>query len=1139
MGAQDFGRIGGTVSDTTGASVAGATVRITNIGTNSASSYTTNDQGRFTADNLAPGSYRVDADASGFKHLVQTGITVRVGDVLNLTMALELGAATESITVSGGSPLLETATSATGAVFEPELMGDLPLNERQPFSLAVLAPGVIPNRQIVNAAQPFNRAPNFSISGGRGDTNEILLDGTPDTMPEGSTGGFRAVAIFPTVEGMEEFKVQTNSMQAEYGGSGGGIVNIVTKSGTNQYHGAGFDFLRNSVMDSNGYFSNASRVPLASFKRNQFGAAFGGPVSIPKLYNGKNKTFLFVSWEDLKQLGAIPFTTSVPTVAERNGDFSQYFTAAGAPIIIYDPSTTVAGPNGTYSRTPFPNNIIPAGQINPIAKNIMALFPLPTSNGLPFTNASNFNKTYTQSLNDNRVDARLDQNIGPKQRLFFAYAIDNRTLQNPNVYGTVGDPVQFKYPTDPDSYRAGYLYSITPTWVAEARYAYNHIFFAQSPGSLGYDISQLGFPQNVVSGVQEHEFPRLTFSDLTGTAAGMGGSSNTQTGQQNTNVLLLSLSHTTGNHSIKFGTQVRRDYANRFINTGGDLKLAFSRTFTQGPNALAASSVAGSSVADALLGLADTASGSGLNLSVPSIAHSWWQSYYAQDDWHINKRLTVNLGVRWDLQFPMVEENNNYDWFNPNIASPIASQVPGLNLKGGFQFASDNQRTPYIRNNHDFAPRVGFAYRLTDKLVIRSAYGMFYAPNPYGTSGNVGNGYSQTTPFVSTVNGAIPIGNISNPFPNGLIPPLGLGAPTTPAANLGLAISYYQPKELTPQIQQWNFTVQHQITKSLALEVSYDGMKGNHLPEVGYFLSQLMPSQLGPQVTQTVQNPFSGIISTGTLSTATTTAGHLMAPFPQYASVQVFEPDEAIANYNALLVKVEKRMSNGFTFMLSYTFSKLLDDGSGIESFLEPATSHQNAYNRRADYSVSDQNVPQRFVFSFTYALPFGHGRTFGRNWSPALNTVLGGWQATGILTLQKGIPLSLLTTDTSQSGSGYLRPNSNGQNASKSGTPESRLGQYFTTSDFSQPAPYTFGNVGRNLGNVYGPGEKNLDFSVYKDISVKERLHLQLRGEAFNLTNTPWFSNPDTNLQDPAFGAITTQFNSPRQVQISLHLSF
>ncbi len=1135
--AQDFGRIVGTVSDSSGAVFPGATVRVINTQTNATTTYTTNEQGRFMADNLLPGAYRVEADAQGFKHFVQTGITVRVGDTLEIPLKMELGAATESITVSGEAPLLQAANSSTGAVIETKLIGDLPLNERQPFTLAVLAPGVIPNRQIVNAAQPFNRAPNFSISGGRGDTNEILLDGTPNTIPEGSTGMFRAVTIFPTVEGMQEFKVQTNSMSAEYGGSGGGVVNIVTKSGTNDYHGAAFEFLRNSAMDSNGFFGNANGISLASFKRNQFGAAFGGPVTIPKLYRGKNRTFLFVSWEDLKQLGGIPFTTTVPTDLQRKGDFSQTFTSAGAPVIIYDPASTIRKSDGTFSRMPFQNNVLTS--INPIAAKLMALFPEPTNPGLPFTHGSNFNKIYTQTIDDNRVDARLDHNFGDKQHLYFSYAIDNRTFTNPNVYGTVADPVQFKYPTDPDSYRAGYLYTITPSWVAETRFAYNHIFYAQQPGSLGYDISQLGFPSNVVKGVQEKEFPRLTFSDLTGTGSGMGPASNTMTGRQSSYVWGVNLSHTTGNHDIKFGAQIRRDYANRFISTPGDLSFAFSRTFTQGPNALAASSTAGSSVADALLGLADTASTSRLNLSVPSLTHNWWQSYYVQDDWRVTPRLTVNIGVRWDLQFPMVEQNNNFNWFNPNAPSPIASQVPGLNLTGAVQFASKDKPNPYIMNMHDFAPRLGIAYKLTDSLVLRTAYGIFFAPNPYDTSGNVGVGFSQSTPFVSTLDGATTVGTISNPFPNGLVQPFGLGATPSPAANLGLAMSYYQPHEPTPYVQQWNFGLQQQIGKSMALEVTYDGMHGNHLPDVGYYLSQLRPEQLGPQVTQQVANPFQGIITVGTLASATVRQGQLINPFPQYASVLVFQPDEAFSNYNAMLVKFEKRFSHGLTFMLSYTFSKLLDDGSGVASFLEPATGHQNGYDRRADYAVSDQDVPQRFVYSFTYALPFGRGRTFGSNWSPVLEGMLGGWQATGVLTLQKGIPLSFTTTDTSQSGSGYLRPNTNGQDASLSGTPESRLTKYFNTSDFSQPLPFTFGNLGRNIGNLRGPGLKTMDFSIYKDLAIKERLHMQIRGEAFNITNTPEFANPDTNLQSPTFGAITSQLNSPRQIQVGLRLSF
>jgi len=1138
LGAQDSGRIVGTVTDSSGAMAPGVAVRVINTQTNAAGKYLTNEQGRFIADNLSPGSYQVEADATGFKHFVQSGITVRVGDTLELPIKLDLGSASESVTVTAEAALLQTATSSTGAVIETKLISDLPLNERQPFTLAVLAPGVVPNRQIVNAAQPFNRAPNFSISGGRGDTNEILLDGTPNTLPEGSTGMLRAVTIFPTVEGMQEFKVQTNSMAAEYGGSGGGIVNIVTKAGTNQFHGAVFEFLRNSAMDSNGFFSNANKIGLASFKRNQFGAAVGGPVILPK-YNGKNRTFFFVSWEDLRQLGGIPFTSTVPTDLQRKGDFSQTFTATGAPIIIYDPSTTTLGANGTFTRTPFSGNVIPANRINPVAQKIMALFPEPTSEGLPFTHASNFNKTYTQTIDDNRVDVRVDQNFGDKQRVYFNYAKDNRTYKNPNVYGNISDPINFTYPTDPWSWRAGYLYTISPTWVAEARYAHNSIFYGQQPGSLGYDISQLAFPADVVSGVQEKEFPRLTFSDLTGTQSGMGPVSNTMTGHQDSNVFLVNVSHTTGNHEIKFGAQIRRDFANRFTSTPGDLSFAFSRTFTQGPNALSASSTAGSSVASALLGLADTSSTSRLNIATPTITHNWWQSYFVQDDWRVSRRLTLNIGLRWDLQFPMVDAHNNFNWLNPDVQSPIASQVPGLNLKGAIQFADDNKRNPYIMNMHDFAPRLGVAYRVTENLVMRAAYGMFYAPNPYDTSGSVGTGFSQNTPFVSTLDGATPIATISNPFPNGLVRPFNQGTPATPAANLGLAISYYQPFEPTPYNQQWNFGLQQQLGKSMALEVAYDGMRGTHLADVGYFMTQLRPEQLGPQVTQQVPNPFFGIINVGTLASPTVPLRQLINPFPQYASVSVSVPDEASSSYNALLVKLERRLSAGLTFLAAYTFAKLLDNGSGTQTFLEPATGHQTNSNRRIDYAPSDQDVSHRFVTSFTYALPFGKGRWLGAHWTTPVNAVLGGWQTTGVLTLQNGIPLSFTTTDTTQSGGNYLRPNNNGQNPALSGAPETRLTKFFTTADFSQPAPFTFGNVARNLGNLRGPSRAVMDLAIYKDVPIKERLHLQIRGEAFNLTNTPEFNNPDTNFQSPTFGAITSQFNQPRQVQVSMRLSF
>jgi hypothetical protein len=1140
--AQDTGRIVGVVTDSTGAVIPMAKVVVTNVGTNASKALTTNEQGRLTANDLQPGEYRVEIEAQGFKRFVQTPVTVRVADSVEISAKLELGAASESVTITGEAPLLETATSAVGEVIDRKLVLDLPLNERQAFSLILLTPGVTANRQISNAAQPFNRAGNFSVSGGRGDSNEILLDGTPNTVTEGSTGAFRAVTIFPTVEGTQEFKVQSNTYAAEFGGSGGGVINIVTKSGTNAFHGAMFEFLRNSKFDSNGFFANKSNIPLASFKRNQFGAAVGGPVLLPKLYNGRNKSFFFVSWESLIQRGGLPFTTTVPTALQRAGDFSQTFNAQGNKVIMYDPSTTTYNAaTGTYTRTPFAGNVIPSTSINPIAANFMKMFPLPNGSGLPFTNASNFNETLTQPIQDHRVDIRGDQNLGDKHHLFGSYALGRRTWQEPNAYGTIGDPMARTYPSNPTSIKLGYLYMISPSWVAELRYAYNHLYFAQQPASSGYDITQLGFSQSLATQEQSKEFPRLTFSDLTGTLAGLGHTSNTMHGDQNSTIYAGSLSRVTGNHTLKFGTELRRDaITDRLTLSPGDLGFGFSHTFTQGPNALAASTTAGSSIADALLGLADTSSSSRLSLAIPNVVHSWQQAYYVQDDWRVAQRLTLNVGMRWDLQFPMVEDDNNLDWFNPGVASPIASQVPGLNLKGAVLFASGSQRNDWNTNMHDFSPRVGLAYKITDKWVLRTGYGIFFAPAPYGASANIGVGYSQTNSYIGTINGATPIATISNPFPNGIVFPFGMGASPSPGVNLGAAMTYTEPTEPTPSVQQWNVTIQRQIGQWWLVEGRYAGAKGSHTPDVGYYLTQLQPSQLSPQVNQLVTNPFYGVVTVGALAQPTVKYGQLITAFPQYSSVEVSNPTSASSIYHSAQLKVEKRFSHDFTFLMGYTFAKLIDDCSGIESWLDPSTGHQNGYDRRADRSLADEDVSQRLLYSFSYGLPFGKGRQIGSGWSRGINAALGGWQVTGILTFETGVPLGLSTTDTAYSGNGgILRPNWNGISAKLSGSAESRLNGYFNTADFSQPAMYTFGNVSRTLPDVRGPGVENLDFAIYKDLQIAERYHLQIRGEAFNLANRVQFANPDTNLQDTTFGDILTQQNSPRQIQVSMRFSF
>ena len=380
-------------------------------------------------------------------------------------------------------------------------------------------------------------------------------------------------------------------------------------------------------------------------------------------------------------------------------------------------------------------------------------------------------------------------------------------------------------------------------------------------------------------------------------------------------------------------------------------------------------------------------------LAAPRLTHGWWQSYYAQDDWRVSRRLTLNLGVRWDLQFPMLEENNNLDWFDPNAPSPIASQVPGRNLRGAVFFAGGDKRNPWDMNRRDFAPRVGLAFQAASNLVIRSAYGIFYAAHPYGTSDNVGVGFSQSTPFVSTIDGATAVGTISDPFPGGFVLPFGLGAKPSPAANLGLGISFFEPRSPTPYTQQWNFTVERQLGQSMLVEARYAASKGTHLPDVGYSLTQLRPEQLGPQVNQQVANPFYGIITIGTLAQPTVRTGQLLTAFPQYSSVGVQFPAAASSIYHSVQFKVEKRFAGGLNFLLGYTIAKLIDDNSGTMSWLEPATTHQNGYNRRADRSISDQDVSQRLLYSFTYALPLGKGRPLGSGWSPAMNSVLGGWQ--------------------------------------------------------------------------------------------------------------------------------------------------
>lgn len=1126
-----MGRIFGIVTDSSGAIIPGVVVVVTNTATNQSKSFMSDDRGRFMMPDLQPAEYQISVEVPGFKKFVRPGVIVRVNDSLEIPLMLEVGLPTETVTVSAATPLMNTTSSALGEVVENKMVLDLPLNGRQTLSLVTLVPGVVPNRQMESTSQNFNRAGNFSVGGARGDTNELLLDGVPNTLPEGSTGAMTAVAVFPSVDSTQEFKVQSNAYSAEYGRTGGGVINIVTKSGSNDIHGSLYEFMRNSVLDANNFFNNKNNLARSSFKRNQFGGTVGGPIYIPKLYNGKNKTFFFFSFEQLIERPSLTNTRTVPTARELAGDFSQTFNSAGKLVTIYDPLTTKFDPvTKTYTRQPFLNNIIPSNRFDPIMQKALKTYPLPNREGDANTHTNNYVKSLTRIINDYKIDTRLDHQISSKQNLLFRVSFGDRTYTNNCTFCTVGESIM-SLPSWYRSIAVGDTWSVTSKWLLDIKYSYNYLGFLQQLDTAGYNLTQLGFPQSMQDYAvrQVPEFPGFTFTGYTGYGDGQYMWSY-QEGHNG----MVSLMRIGGNHLIKIGTDNRMGRMNRISIYYGSGGFNFTRGFTQGPNALTASTSAGNAIAEALMGYVSSGS---QDYAANPARQSWYNGLYFQDDWKVSSKLTLNLGLRYDQERPEKERFNHISWFDPTLSSPIAAQVPSLNLKGAIAYASEDMRSPYFVDRNNFAPRVGLAFKASDNMVVRTGYGFFYAPMTYGLGSSMGSGWSASTPFVASVDGVTPTGKLSDPFPTGYVLPL--GPQKRPDVNIGQGVSMPDRYSRTPYIQQWNLNIQRRFGTSVAVDIAYSGAKATHLQDATYNLMQFRADQLSPDLNVNVPNPFYGVITIGSLANPTVPKSQLMKTYPQYTGVTLDRPAGSASIFHSFQLKVNKRFSKGFSFLTSYTKGKLIDDNSGMSSWLEPSSPHQDVWNRRLDRAVGDQDVAQRLATSFNTSLPFGKKGKWGKNWSRFVDGFLGGWQANGILIFQSGIPLPISTTNTSYSGNSALRPNNNGQSARLEGGASSRMDKFFKTEVFSAPALYTFGTVGRNLPDVRGPGVNNLDFSIFKNIPFAEGRFFQFRAEAFNVTNTPEFNNPDTGLQSATFGKITSQRNIPRQIQFGLKIIF
>ncbi|MDZ7637789.1 MAG: hypothetical protein U5J83_06000 [Bryobacterales bacterium] len=819
---------------------------------------------------------------------------------------------------------------------------------------------------------------------------------------------------------------------------------------------------------------------------------------------------------------------SVPTSLQRTGDFSETRASNGNLIRVFNPFSTRAS-GSAFVRDQFPNNVIPAAMLDPVALKAAAFYPGANTVTNAITNLNNFFNTGSRSFDQDQIDARIDQNLGDRQRIFGRFSWRDNSNAPPQYFPddlTIAEGRVIEGVSQPSA-SIDYSNTLSPTTIWTMRGGVSRSIFDYDNQGLGFQPSSLGLPSSIDSVVDRQMFPRFGASGF----VNLGGSDH-RFSTFNTFTLLSNLAMVKGNHTLKFGWEGRLIRVNvweaRSAGTFG-----FSSGFTQGPNPNQASSTAGNSFASMLLGTGT--SGNVLIRNWKNVAaQSMYHGLYFQDDWRITSKLTLNLGARYDLDLPRTERYNRMNWFEDSAASPLAGQVPGFSdLRGGVRFVGvdGNPRSQFNKDLNNLSPRLGFAYQLDSKTVIRGAYGHFFGPSRQAAQGTVGPfGFRVEYPWVTSVDGITPFNTLRNPYPEGFsgVPGSSAGLLTQAGANL----QAFWPDSPSPLNRMWNVTIQRELPGQILFETAYVGNRGTNLSssgEGGMDFNQLDPTHLalGARLNDKVDNPFFGIVNNGVHVSPTIARGQLLRPFPQFTNVVPLYYAGSNSIYHAWQTTVKRRFSKGLLFDGNYTWAKLIDTGD----------SHQNTYDIEASRALSSQDIAHRLVGSVLYEIPVGRGRAFDTGASKLAELLIGGWQVNGILTFQSGTPLSISANNTSGLFAPITLPNNNGSSGLKTGPVQDRLDAYFDKSVFSQPTAFTFGNVSRYSPDIRQDGVRNWDLSIFKEVRIRERFTTQFRAEFFNAMNTPRFGNPNTSVNSAAFGVITSQANTPRQIQFGLKL--
>ena len=1149
------GSISGQATDSSGAVMARVKVSAVNPATKVSTSATTNTTGNYTIFYLIPGVYDITAESAGFATIERRGVEVQVGDKLEVNFQMQVGSTATSLEVAAETPLLNTESASSGTVIDRRQITELPLPYGNPFMLSTLASGVVFTGANMLQIRPYDNSvtANIRVDGAPGGS-EFTIDGAPNTSTSRGTQKGAVVAYVPPAEAVQEFKMETSSFDARQGHAPGAAVNVTVRSGTNDLHASGWEFTRPGSLVANDFFLKRVGQTPTSLSVHRFGGAVGGPVFVPKVYNGRNRTFFFFAYENMRSDQPNGSVMTVPSAANRQGDFSSLLSQN---IVIYDPNTSVAASGGRIQRTAFPGNKIPSNRLSPIAQNVLKYYPLPNATG-DAQGSNNYISNNEAIDRFNSEIARVDHTFNDRNRFF---ARLQRNYRNSPSTGWTGGDINGLNPTQGLGYRGNqglaldHVFLASPSDLIDISAGITRYFVGSGRMAAGFDPASLGFPDSTIALFSGFKY----FPSFAPSGYGTVGASGGDFQADNTFFVQTAYTKTKGKHSLYAGYAVRAYRENTLPTNSPAGSYSFANTYTKGPLDNSSGAPVGQSLASFLLGLP---TGGSIDRVATSANQALFQAIYLHDDFKVSRRLTLNVGLRYEVESPTTDRyNRNVRGFDTTSPSPIeaaaraayaakpdaALAAADFHVRGGLLFADSSHRGFWDRRAAVLQPRVGAAFQIDSKTVLRGGWGLYMIP--FGVDGVFQPGFSQTTSIVPTLNSGLGfVASLANPFPNGVIEPTGVSGGLT--TFLGQSVSITPLDRQTGKVQRWQIGIQRQLPGRWVVEAAYAGTRGYDMT-VATNLNTLPPQYLSTSpvrdqaainfVTATIPNPMAGLLGTTSLTGATVARSQILLPFPQFGAVNS-ERYDGSTRYNGLEIRANRRFRSGFTLNMSYGHSRLRERLSML-----------NNTDAAPEDRVSGEDRPNRFQINGIWEFPFGKGRKFGSGWNRLVDGILGGWQLSGVYVIQSGRPIGVgnlyFTGDPNKLVATYDK--------NKIDAPIFDLsGFYFhdaavQTNGVDDPAKQradqriqlsnNIRTVASMFPNFRGDRVRGIDASLMKTVRFTERVRAQVRAEAINALNQVQFNNPGLSPSSASFGLISasSQLNPPRTIQLGFKIAF